>query len=198
MLACLRSRKFAPPLLRCNHPVTFPRARIALWHGAGWACRNARSRTSRSGGNLRLDVLLLSGHEEDAAEEEDADEGDAGEVDADSPGSLCVAAGAEAVDGGEGEDEQREHVQFPPQLVADARTQPGADADSDAEVESDDTERHPEGTICAQERDEDFLPAETGERVNPDGQDMHDNEDGAEQGQEVMQFAIEQTRPAAG
>lgn len=73
---------------------------------------------------------MLFRHGEQAAKEEYCHQSNADKVDAERQGGLRVAAGAEAVNGGEGEDKQREDVQLLPECVADARAQPRADADA--------------------------------------------------------------------
>ena len=50
----------------------------------------------------------------------------------------------------------------------------------------------------AHKRKEYLAPSKVGERIQPYCQHMHDRKDRAEQRQKVMQFAIEQARPAAG
>ena len=96
------------------------------------------------------------------------------------------------------EDAQGQHVELSPQLVADVWAQPGADTDGDPKVKGDDAERHPLRAIMARERNEYLVPAEAGEGINPHGQHMHHQKDGAKQRQKVVQFAIDQTRPATG
>src|SRR5579885_2917460 len=88
------------PLCRSSHCGTFIWARIPLRYGA-----------SHASGSLCRNLPVFSGHGEQAAIEEEADEGEAGKIDAERPGSLRIAAAAEAVNGGKGEDEQRENVQ---------------------------------------------------------------------------------------
>ena len=47
----------------------------------------------------------------------------------------------------------------------------------------------------AHKRQKDLCPAEARERVNPDRQYMYAREDEREQGDKVMQFAIDDARP---
>ncbi len=47
----------------------------------------------------------------------------------------------------------------------------------------------------AHEGDKHLAPAKIGERVNPDRQYMYAREDEREQGDKVMQFAIDDARP---
>ena len=158
-------------------------ARIARVSGSS-CCVDGLGGSPGRRGYVSLLLFVFGG--KDAPPEQWADEGDTGEVDGQAPPGLCVAAGADAVQGCEYVDAERDDVQAPPPFVADVRAQPGADADGDAKVQGDDAEGHPHGAVCADEGDEDLVPAETCEGVNPDGRDVHDDEDAAEQGQKVM------------
>src|SRR5947209_5369343 len=129
------------------------RSRSGRVDGLGWSLLSGP-------GCVSLLLFVFGG--EDAPEEQWADEGDAGDVDGQAPPGLCVAAGADAVQGREHVDAERDDVEAPPPFVADVGTQPGADAYGDAEVQGDDAEGHPRSTIGAGEGDEDLVPAETG------------------------------------
>src|SRR6202043_1613973 len=97
---------------------------------------------------------------------------------------------ANSVNGREGKDAQRQHMQLSPPLVADAWAQPGADADGDPQVQPDDPKRHPLRAIVARQWNEYLVPAKVGEWIEPHGQDMHYEKDGAEQRQKVVQFVF--------
>ena len=85
------------------------------------------------------------------------------------------------MNGRKGKDAKRQHMQSPPPAVANALAQQGADADSDADVQRHNTERHPLGAIVARERDKNLVPPEVGERVDNDSQNMYSKKDRAEQ-----------------
>src|SRR6266566_1936947 len=135
--------------------------------------------------------LALARHREHSPAEERAHQDDASEVDAQRPPGLRIAASAKPVNRREGKNAQSQHVQPPPPLVTDALAQQGADADSNAEVQRDNTERHPYGAIMAGEWNKYLVPPEVGEGIDPDGQDMHSEKDRAEQREKVVQFAVE-------
>src|SRR6266851_651417 len=126
-------------------------------------------------GRMRGSVLAFASQREHSPAEERAYQDKASEVDA-----------------------QCQHVQPSPPGVANAWPQPCADANGDPEVQSYYAECHPFRTIMTCKRNEDFFPAKLGERVHPDCQDVYHEKDCAQQRQKVMQFAIEQARPAAG
>ena len=136
-------------------------------------------------------MLALPFRGEHPPAEERAYQGNADEVDAQCPPGLRIAAGADPMKSREGKDAERQHMQPSPPTVANALAQQGADADSDPQVQPDNTERHPLRAIVTGKRDEDFLPPEVGEWIYPDGQDMHSEKDRTEQRQKVVQFAIE-------
>ena len=91
----------------------------------------------------------------------------------------------------EGKDAQRQHMQPSPPAVANMLAQQSADADSDTEVQADNTERHPLRAIMTGERNKYLVQSEVGERIGNDSQDMHSEKDRAEQRQKVVQFAVE-------
>ena len=128
---------------------------------------------------MRGNVLALRGEHSPA--EERAYQDDADEVDAQCPPGLCITSGAKPVNRRERKDAQRQHMQTPPPSIANALAQEGTDADSDTEVQADNTERHPLRSIMAGERDEDLIPPEVGERIDNSSQDMHSEKDRAEQ-----------------
>jgi len=146
---------------------------------------------------MRGSVLALACCREHSAAEERAYQDEASEVDTQSPPGLCITAGPNPMEGRERKDAKCQHMYPPPPGVANARAQPGADADSDPEVQSYYAECHPFRTIMTCKWNEDFVPSEVGERIYPHRQDMYDEKDCAQQRQKVMQFAIEQARPAA-
>jgi len=131
---------------------------------------------------MRGSALALAFRGKQSPAEQRAYQGDADQVDAQRPPGLCITTGANPVNRRERKDTQRQHMQPPPPFVADVWAQPGADADGDAEVQPDDPERHPLRAIVARERNEDLVPAEVGEGINPRGQDMHHEKNRAEQG----------------
>ena len=58
----------------------------------------------------------------------------ADDVDRQGPPGLRITSGADPMSGGEGIDAQCQDMEAPPPGVANARAQPGADADGDAQV----------------------------------------------------------------
>ncbi len=75
--------------------------------------------------------VLPSGKEQSSAEQRYYKD-TANEVDAQRPLGLCIAAGANTMNSCERKDAQCQYMQLPPQLVANERTQPGTDTDSNA------------------------------------------------------------------
>src|SRR6266487_3051485 len=126
-------------------------------------------------------VLALACHREHSPAEERAHQDDASEVDAQCPPGLCITTGAKPVNCRKRKNAQGQHVQPAPPLVTDALAQQGADADGNAEVQRDHTERHPYGAIMTGERNKYLVPPKVGEGIDPDGQDMHSEKDRAEQ-----------------
>ena len=119
--------------------------------------------------------------EEHSPAEECAYQDDANEVDAQRPPGLRIAAGADPMNGREGKDAQRQHMQPSPPAVANVLAQQSADADSDTKVQADNTERHPLRAIMAGERNKYLVQPKVRERIDNDSQDMHSEEDRAEQ-----------------
>src|SRR5436853_7219552 len=111
-------------------------------------------------------MLVLVHGDQESPTEERAYQDDADHVYAQSPCRLRVTAGTYPMNGCEGEDAQRQDVQTPPQCIANAGTQPGADANSNSQVQRHNPERHPDWTIMAREGNKDFVPAEVGEGVH--------------------------------
>src|SRR2546425_8684280 len=183
---------FGPILVRhvrCYTPCTIQYTRVTLRSGAHPASRSGR---------MRGNVLALACWGEHSSAEERAYQDNADEVDAQSPPGLRITSGADPMNGRERKDAQRQYMQPPPPGIANARAQPGADADGDAQVQRYNPESHPYWPVGTGERDEDFAPSKVGEGIYPDRQDMHNDKDRAEQRQKVMQFAVEQARPAVG
>ena len=135
---------------------------------------------------MRRGVFALRFREEHSPAEEQAYQDNANEVDTQCPRGLCITTGANAVNSRERKDAQCQHMQPPPQLVADVWSQPGTDADGNAQVQSDYAERHPHWTISACKWNEDLIPTKVGEWIYPDGQDMHYKKDRTEQCQKVV------------
>ena len=158
-----------------------------------------RNRIGFANGSLCTGLLLaLARGVEQSPAEEQSNHYDTDKVDAQRPPGLRITAGADTMNGDEDIDAQRQNMQTPPPGVANAGAQPGADADGNAKVQCDDAKSHPFGTIMACKGNEYLVPTETSEWVYPHRQHMHNHEDRAEQRQKVMQFAIDQARPAAG
>src|SRR5690242_11530024 len=116
---------------------------------------------------------------EQAHHDKRSDDPDADDIDTERPPAAGIAASADAMDRHQGIEYQRQNVQAPPQLVADDRAQPGADADGETQIETHDAEGHPLRAIRACERYPDFGQAEMGERIYPDRQYVHADEDQA-------------------
>ena len=128
---------------------------------------------------MRRSILALPFREEHSPEEERTYQDNADKVDTQRPRSLCITAGANTVNSRERKDAQCQHMQTPPQLVANVWAQQGTDANGDAQIQSNDAERHPYWTISAREWNEDLVQTKVGEWIYPDGQDMHHEKDRA-------------------
>ena len=94
-----------------------------------------RNRTGCANGSLCAGLLLaLARGVEQPSTEEQSNHHNADDVDAQCPPGLRITSGADPMSGGEGIDAQRQDMEAPPPGVANARAQPGADADGDAQV----------------------------------------------------------------
>ena len=78
---------------------------------------------------MRGSVLVLTCGREYSPAEERAYQDEASEVDTQSPPGLGITTSPNSMQGRERKDAQCQHMQPPPPGVADARAQPGADAD---------------------------------------------------------------------
>ena len=78
-------------------------------------------------------MLALAQSEQPPTEERPYQHG-ADEVDPQGPPGLRITSAADPMNGCEGIDHQRQDMEAPPPGVAEARAQPGADADGDAQV----------------------------------------------------------------
>src|SRR6266852_8959030 len=119
----IHTSTFCPILFRhvcCYKPPTVQRAWVALRSSAHTVSWNGRMRGS---------VLAFASQREHSSAEERAYQDKASEVDAQSPPGLCIAAGPNPMEGRECKDAQCQHMQPSPPGVANARAQPGADAD---------------------------------------------------------------------
>ena len=85
-----------------------------------------------SAGGSGLLALACGGQQSPA--EERPNQHAADDVDRQGPPGLRITSGADPMSGGEGIDAQRQDMEAPPPGVANARAQPGADADGDAQV----------------------------------------------------------------
>ena len=157
--------------IHCCDPGSVQRAWVAL--------RNS-PRAASGSDRMRRCILALPFREEHSPEEERTYQDNADEVDTQRPRGLCITAGANTVNSRERKDAQCQHMQTPPQLVADVRAQQGTDANGDAQIQSNDAERHPCWTISAREWNEDLVQTKVGEWIYQDGQDMHYKKDRAE------------------
>src|SRR6266568_5511395 len=110
---------------RCNSPGAVQSARGAL-----------RSSVSPARGSKRGSVLLAlaCGGQQSPAEKR-PNQHAADDVNRQRPPGLRITSGADPMSGGEGINAQRQHMEAPPPSVANARAQPGTDADGDAQVQ---------------------------------------------------------------
>ena len=175
LILSFHTSSFCPILfrhLRCSAPCTVQRARVALGNSA---------RSTGESGRTRGSLLVLPSRGEYSPAEERAYQDEADQVDTQRPPGLRIAAGAKPVNRRERKNAQRQHVQPPPPLVANALAQQGTDANSDPKVQADNTERHPLGAIMTGERNKYLVQPEVGEWIGNDSQDMHSEKDRAEQ-----------------
>ena len=89
-------------------------------------------------------ALALVGCGEQALIEEQPHENDADKVDAQSPPGLRITTGAKPMKSGKDIDAECQNMQASPPGIANARAQPGADADGEPEVQSHNAQGHPE------------------------------------------------------
>src|SRR5260370_22516176 len=175
LLLLVHPGNFYPLLFRdlsCCNPRTVQRARVALGSSA---------RSTGESGRTRGSLLVLPLRGEYSPAEERAYQGEADQVDTQCPPGLRIAAGAKPVNRRERKDAQRQHVQPPPPLVANALAQQGTDANSNPKVQADNTERHPLAAIMTGERNKYLLQPEVGEWIANASQDMHSEKNRAEQ-----------------